>query len=74
MSQSHLPPEEPRLSSEAPPQEGPAASQNPAPPAEDTAAQKAGKEKKPGAFRYLVSRFPGKIREHHRTKEYITIK
>lgn len=48
MSQSHLPPEEPRLSSEAPPQEGPAASQNPAPPAEDTAAQKAGKEKKPG--------------------------
>ena len=50
MSQSHLPPEEPRLSSEAPPQEGPAASQNPAPPAEDTAAQKAGKEKKPGAF------------------------
>ena len=50
MSQSHLPPEEPHLSSEAPPQEGPAASQNPAPPAEDTAAQKAGKEKKPGAF------------------------
>lgn len=48
MSQSHLPPEEPHLSSEAPPQEGPAASQNPAPPAEDTAAQKAGKEKKPG--------------------------
>ena len=47
MSQSHLPPEEPHLSSEAPPQEGPAASQNPAPPAEDTAAQKAGKEKKP---------------------------
>ncbi len=51
MSQSHLPPEEPHLSSEAPPQEGPAASQNPAPPAEDTAAQKAGKEKKPGGFR-----------------------
>ena len=50
MSQSHLPPEEPRLSSEAPPQEGPTASQNPAPPAEDMAAQKAGKEKKPGAF------------------------
>ena len=50
MAQSHLPPEEHRLSSEAPPQEGPTASQNPAPPAEDMAAQKAGKEKKPGAF------------------------